>query len=199
MDLKNKYLVKIRAHPGQHPIESNGCNTQFLNKYLAKNFSHHLKKLTVKWNRSGLSPTVGICEKFLHNRSVHRNKMQQNKQATSHRLKPLGGTAPNSLHSWNICTDINFLSFGRNSRSSCIIPSLHGLLANDTMDLSKNFGKGAIDVSCFKSRSFHEEEGLPLSKGFPILSWDCHKVTKIWFIANEHDHNVWIGVISQLP
>lgn len=192
-----KHWVQILGQ--LRPFESD--KSQFLNKFLAKNFRLHQKKKKMEVKTKRIWP-ISYCrhlKKFYTNYSVHRNRCSKTNQPHPTQIKTLGGTASSSLHSRNIFTNIYFLSFGRNSRSSCIISSLHGLLAHYMVDLSKNFCKSIVHISCFQSRSFHEEKGLPLGKGFPILSWDCHKVTKIRFVTNEHDHNVWICVIPQLP
>lgn len=123
--------------------------------------------------------------------------LQRNKKDA---VKPssLAWAAPNSLQNWGLIFDIYCLSFwwkrGRTSTITCI----NCPLAHDPVYLSENFSKSIFHIGCFQCRSFHEVEGLSLCKWFSVLCWNGHKVSKIWLVANQHDHNVGVCVLPQL-
>ena len=106
--------------------------------------------------------------------------------------------APNSLQNWGVLFDIYCLSSRRKRGCTSVITCLNSPLAHNSVYLAENFSKSIFYICCIQCRSFHEVEGLSLWKWFSILCWNGHKVSKIWLVANQHDHDVRVCVLPQL-
>ncbi len=56
-----------------------------------------------------------------------------------------------------------------------------------------------LDISRVQGRGLDEGEVVGLSERPGLLRGDGSEMAQIWLVADQHDHNVGVGVVTQLP
>jgi len=66
------------------------------------------------------------------------------------------------------------------------------------IDFCKNVMKSSFDIGGVKGGRLDEGEPMSLCKRLGFIGGHSSQVSQVTLIANQHDHNVWIGVIPEL-
>jgi hypothetical protein len=113
-------------------------------------------------------------------------------------VKRLRRTARRFLHGGHIilATNADGVPLGRRGR---IIADVEGFPAHHAVDIGEHFGEGALDVHRLQRRRLHEEGVLLLGEGLGVLGRNGPEVAQVRLVADEHDHDVGVRVVLELP
>lgn len=109
----------------------------------------------------------------------------------------LGATAALFLKVWGVAVKWDNVGSLSGAFGGVLFRS-QSFLAYNTINFSQNPLECFFNICGLQSWSFYKRKPFLLWKCLSIISWHTSQMLEIRLVPNQHDHNVGVGVISQL-